>query len=219
MEYITGSRQVTLVDDQDQVLGALDVFAAHEYPTHRHRASSVWLFRLAKNNQLEVLLQKRSEFKPLGAGWWANAICGNVKPEESYLACAHRRLKEEINVDAVQLKPVYKFEYQAYGNDQYGEHEIDQVFIGKYNQTPLPNFQEVSEVGWANWLALQTQVRSLAAGTLLTDPAQTLKYEVRDLCRRTPAVQLTLTLTLAPWTAMMVLDERLASSLHDFFPV
>jgi isopentenyl-diphosphate delta-isomerase type 1 len=221
MEYITGSKQVTLVDERDQVIGAEDIFVAHQYPTQRHRASSVWLFRRNRDNQLEVLLQKRSEFKPLGAGWWGNAICGNVKPEETYLACAHRRLKEEIKVEQVELKEVYKFEYQAYGNAKYGEHEIDQVFIGNYLLTPSPNPLEVSEVGWTSWSELVAKVKLAAAGSLLTDPRVTLKYEVIDLKELTPSLNFACQfngqarpqeIILSPWTAMMILDPRLPAA-------
>ena len=88
--------KVILVNSEDQRIGEIDKHQVHEHPAKLHRASSVWLI----NDSNQVLLQKRSSKKIVGAGWWGNAICGNVRPTESYEDCAWRRLREEIGVES-----------------------------------------------------------------------------------------------------------------------
>jgi isopentenyl-diphosphate delta-isomerase len=208
--YVTGSKLVTLVDGQDQVIGEMDIFAAHRYPCHRHRASSVWLI----NDQAKVLLQLRSARKPVGAGWWNNAVCGNVKPGESYEECAIRRLREEIGVTEAEVKPAYKFEYRAWGNQEFAEHEVDQVFVGRYNGQTEPNPDEATETIWLPWSELQ---RVCLAAEAFPSAQQSLELSWEELAQVTKPVVFEAAgrqLTLSPWSVMMARDERLAESLE-----
>jgi len=120
--------QVTLVDEQDNFIGVLDKIEAHRGEGKLHRAISVYLF----NDQGQLLIQQRSQKKIVGAGQWANTCCGNVRPTEDYKQCAYRRLREELGITQVTLKPVQKFQYFAKCNEEFSEREIDQVFVGQY---------------------------------------------------------------------------------------
>lgn len=135
---------VTLVDDQDHVIGQMDKIEAHRGEGKLHRAISVFLF----NDQGQLLIQKRSNKKIVGAGQWANTCCGNVRPGESYHGCADRRLREELGITQVDLRPVLKFQYFARCNDLFSEREIDQVFYGTYDGQVTPNPDEVAEFQW-----------------------------------------------------------------------
>lgn len=84
----------TVVDKQDQVLGAMDKYLAHKYPPVLHRAISIWLF----NEKGEVLLQQRSSKKKVSPLKWGNAVCGNVRYGETRLTCAYRRLYQELGI-------------------------------------------------------------------------------------------------------------------------
>jgi len=74
--------------------------------------------------------------------FWANTVCTDVRPYESYLQAANRRLKEEFGLTA-KLKPQFKFYYTAPSGSQGSEREIDQVFFGQVNDRPKPNPQEI----------------------------------------------------------------------------
>jgi isopentenyl-diphosphate Delta-isomerase len=216
--------KIILVDANDNSLGEMDKYQAHEHPAKLHRASSVWLV----NSKGQVLLQKRSDKKIVGAGWWGNAVCGNLRPGESYEDCARRRLKEEIGVgrgvgigtrlsterdsEYLEIKPIFKFTYKAYCNEKYGEHEMDQVFFAKYDGKVVLNKDEVSEVAWVDFDDLVGQV-----GRLGKPIAQkTLNMSLEDLKKHTASCEIRLNgekHLLAPWTWMMLRDKRFL----DFF--
>ena len=229
--------KVILVNADDQYVGEMDKYKAHEHFSKLHRASSVWLV----NSKKQVLLQKRSDQKIVGAGWWGNAVCGNVRPGESYEDCAVRRLKEEIGVvgselfedknsatDAdvnlisisgvrkesnLKLEAIYKFTYKAYCNEKYGEREVDQVFIGKYDGEVVLNNSEVSEVAWVDLNDLIKQV-----GEQKITPKETLKMSLKQLKKYTIPVEIDINgkkYLLAPWTWMMLADKRLVEKLKN----
>lgn len=159
---------VTLVTPADVVIGQMDKLAAHRNPAQLHRAISVFLFRRnTQNNLVELLLQQRSDKKIVGALEWANTACGNVWPGENYLDCARRRLQVELGIfeskgaESLLLQPVDKFLYQISCNELYGEHELDQVFVGKYRGEVKPNKEEVASITWMPWSDLQTIMGNL----------------------------------------------------------
>lgn len=217
--YTTGSRLVTLVDEHDNLLGEADIFEAHRYPTQLHRAISVWLFRQSPvTGEWETLFQQRSSTKPVGADWWGNAVCGNVKPDENYLECAQRRLIQELGIaqpSVLNLKRLYSFHYQAYGNQEYGEHELDTVFIADFDEasearagTIKPIADEVQAVAWIPVRELFNWAESFDSLTA----QQTLEHNQQQLKELAPprnfnwndADYLT-----HPWGILMARDPRL----------
>lgn len=148
--------EVTLVTEDDRVIGAMDKIAAHRIPAQLHRAVSVFLLRRAER-EIEVLLQQRSSEKIVGALQWANTVCGNVLPGESYEACALRRLEKELSITDVVVKDVYTLRYHAKCNEMYEENEIDHIFVGWYDKPLKMNPHEVAAVQWESWTALTQQ--------------------------------------------------------------
>ena len=144
--------QVTIVDKNDQVLGAIDKIEAHRGEGVLHRAISVFLFR-KRADKTELLIQQRSDKKIVGAGQWANTVCGNVRPTENYLECARRRLREELGIidPELALQPGTKFQYQVVCNAEFSENELDQIFIGWYDGEVVPNPEEVQGFEWLGW--------------------------------------------------------------------
>ena len=136
--------QVILVDENDQQIGVMDKLKVHRHPAKLHRASSV----LLHNSQDKWLIQQRSSNKIVSPNKWANTCCGNVRPNETYLECALRRLDEELGITQVDLKRVNKFIYQIDDNAEFGEHEIDTVFVGQYDGKINPNPNEVQNTRW-----------------------------------------------------------------------
>lgn len=145
-------REVVLVNTNDKPLGLLDIWEAHKTPGVLHRAISVVLF----NDQGEMLLQQRSQHKPLWPMFWSNTFCTHPYDGENYIECAVRRGKEELGLklNAKTLKPLYRFKYQAMYSPELSEHELDTVVIGKYNGEVQVIPEEVSEIKWVSidWL-------------------------------------------------------------------
>jgi len=104
-----------------------------------HRAFSVFIL----NANDEVLLQQRANDKYHSAGLWTNTCCSHPHPGEDTLGAARRRLKEEMGMEA-DLQFVFKFMYKAPFDNLLTEHEIDHVFIGKTDQLPVINPEEVA---------------------------------------------------------------------------
>lgn len=148
--------EVTLITPDDVVIGSMDKIAAHKKPGQLHRAISVFLFR--NESEPELLLQQRSPKKIVGQNLWANTVCGNVWPEETYLECAVRRLSFELGLEAKQtaLRDVHNFIYYADCSEIYCERELDHVFVGWYadvcgTQALMANPSEVTDTQWIPW--------------------------------------------------------------------
>ena len=180
--------EVTLVDENDNVIGVLDVLAAHRGAGKLHRAISVYLFRV-HDGTLELLIQQRSAHKIVGAEQWANTVCGNVWPNESYEACAFRRLRDELNITNVTLTPIYKFRYQVRCNAEFSENEIDQVFFGWCDDVVQPNSAQAQDYRWVDWAEMVAQGRGGESE-----------------------------LDLAPWFVIMLNDDALLAQLAQVTP-
>lgn len=146
------AKTVVLVDEKDKRFGVEEIFSAHKNPGKLHRAVSVVLWR-DRNGKKEVLLQKRSEIKPLWPGYWANTCCTHPEDDESYLDCSVRRLKEEMGIRIVksQLRELYRYKYQADYNSELSEHELDTVVVGNWDGEYEINRDEVAVANWVKW--------------------------------------------------------------------
>lgn len=215
--------EVTLVDSNRAFIAPEDKYEAHKYPSKLHLAISVWLF----NSKGQILFQQRSSKKIVGAGWWANTVCGNVWTTETYFDCANRRLKHELGIVEATIKPVYKFSYKAYGNETYGEHEIDQVYVGLFednltgsasaisssstvlsNSTIFPNPDEVSDILWVDFKELFSKIALLE----YVSEEESLLLDHKNLKEKTQPVKITISgkeLLIAPWTIMMLKKSKL----------
>ena len=200
---------ISIVSSADVQTGVADKLQAHKYPVQRHRAISVWI----RNNQGEVLLQKRSKSKIIGADWWANTVCGNVWNDESYEACALRRLHVELGLQCTEadLQKGARFEYRAYCNETYGEHEVDQIFfIENVAVQPIPNPAEVSEIAWVDWEELRSRVLFLVSEQGYYSAEASLAASWNELAENMQPLEVTVgtyQLTLAPWTVMMITGD------------
>lgn len=137
--------QMVLVDKNDKVLGFKEKFATHKIPAPLHRAISIVIFN---KNKSEILITKRSTKKPTWPYFWSNAVCSHPKPGETYQKAAERRLFEELGF-RTSLKEVFNFTYEAkMENEIWGEHELDHVFVGRYQGKIKPNPDEVAGYEW-----------------------------------------------------------------------
>jgi isopentenyl-diphosphate delta-isomerase len=147
-------KNIIWVDEEDNVVGY-----GEKMETHRigqlHRAFSI--FVLNKND--ELLLQQRALHKYHSGGLWANTCCSHPIKGEALEATIHRRLKEEMGFDTV-LNPMFTFIYKADLDNDMIEHEFDHVFIGRYEDDPKPNPEEVASFEWIHIDKLDRDLRN-----------------------------------------------------------
>ena len=148
------TENVILVDERDQAIGTMEKMEAHRRGL-LHRAISVFIF----DSQGRLLLQQRAAHKYHSAGLWTNTCCSHPAPGEEALVAAHRRLKEEMGMD-VPLTFVFTFLYRAPFDNGLVEHELDHVFIGYSDETPVINPDEAATYRWSNLTEIETAVQA-----------------------------------------------------------
>ncbi len=137
------SPQVVLVNKEDKIIGYKEKYSAHRHPVPLHRAISVLIY----NKDGQMLLQRRAKTKPTWPLFWTNACCTHPLAKESYKDAAERRLKEEMGF-TVPLRHKFSFIYKAKYDEEWGEHELDHVFVGEYSGEVKPSPDEVWEYKW-----------------------------------------------------------------------
>lgn len=130
--------QVILVDREDRVLGTMEKMEAHHKGV-LHRAFSVFVF----NSQGELMLQQRAAHKYHSPELWTNTCCSHPRPGEVLEDAAHRRMQEEMGFDC-PLEYGFNFIYHKQVGELI-EHELDHVWLGFSDQTPVLNPEEVQD--------------------------------------------------------------------------
>ncbi len=122
----------------------------------RHKAVSVFVLEGTR-----VLIQKRAAGKYHTPGLWANTCCTHPRWEETALACAGRRLDEELGIGGLSLGHVGQVEYRADVGRGMVEHELVEIFRAEAGpDLPVrPNPQEVEAVRWVELDELTEEVR------------------------------------------------------------
>jgi len=134
------SDTLILVDEQDNEIGSCEKVDAHLGQGKLHRAFSVFLF----NPEGKLLIQQRSPQKMLWGGFWANSCCSHPRLGESTADAAHRRIKEELNIEC-ELTYLYKFVYHAQFGDIGAEHENCYVYAGRFDGNVDADPEEIQE--------------------------------------------------------------------------
>ena len=147
------TEEVVLINSNDEAIGSMEKLQVHQEGL-LHRAFSV----LILNDIGDMLIQRRAFEKYHSGGAWSNACCGHPRPGESTQAAAERRLQEEMGF-TVPLKKLYHFTYKADLGNGLTEHEFDHVFLGVYNDEPLPNPNEVADWRYVSIDRLQQELK------------------------------------------------------------
>jgi len=134
--------QVILVDQQDNPIGLMEKIEAHEKAL-LHRAFSVFVF----NDKNELMLQQRAAEKYHSPLLWTNTCCSHQRDGESNIGAGKRRLQEEMGFSC-ELEEVFSFIYKAPFDNGLTEHEYDHVMIGRFNDEPIVNPEEVASYKW-----------------------------------------------------------------------
>ena len=133
---------VILVDEKDNQIGIMPKMEAHEKGL-LHRAFSVFIF----NENGELLLQQRAKDKYHSPLLWTNTCCSHQRIGESNVEAGRRRLYEEMGF-TTDLKEIFSFIYKAPFDNGLTEHELDYVLIGRYDDVPNINKEEVASYKW-----------------------------------------------------------------------
>ncbi|GAA4900067.1 isopentenyl-diphosphate Delta-isomerase [Flaviramulus aquimarinus] len=134
--------KVILVNENDEQIGLMAKLEAHEKAL-LHRAFSVFIF----NNDNELMLQQRALDKYHSPGLWTNTCCSHQRDGETNIEAGMRRLQEEMGF-VVNLQESISFIYKAPFDNGLTEHEYDHVLLGKYNDEPIINTDEVASWKW-----------------------------------------------------------------------
>lgn len=147
--------QLILVNKDDKVVGYQEKFDCHKHPVPLHRAISVVILDPSGK---KMLLQRRATDKKTWPLFWTNACCTHPMKGESYKKAASRRLKEEMGI-STELKNVFNFIYKAKYDGEWGEHELDYVFVGNWEGKVNPNPEEVADYKWVEADSLLKDVK------------------------------------------------------------
>ncbi len=143
---------VVLVDENDQEIGQMEKIEVHK-KGKLHRAFSVLIF----NSKDELLLQQRTADKYHSGGLWTNTCCSHPRIGENTLLAAKRRLIEEMGLES-ELSHAFQFIYKADLNDGFFEHELDHVFVGRFEGDFTPNPKEVQNTKWLSIELIQKDI-------------------------------------------------------------
>lgn len=149
-----GEIQVVLLDAEGRATGTAPKLAAHRDGV-LHAAVSVFVF----NGRGELLLQRRAAGKYHSGGLWTNTACSHPRPGEQAIDAAARALDEEVGLRCA-LEPRGAFTYRADVGDGLVEHERDDLFVGRCDDTPAPDPSEVAEVRWLAPAAVDAELRA-----------------------------------------------------------
>ncbi len=128
--------QFIVVDEMDNVLDYKTRHACHHDAHLIHRVIGVHIF----NTNGDILLQKRSSTKDLGAGLWGSSCAGHVLKGETYENAAKRELLEELGVSH-EIAPVKKIIVR-----DKEETEMAMIYTATSDGPFHPDPQEVDEV-------------------------------------------------------------------------
>jgi isopentenyl-diphosphate Delta-isomerase len=130
---------IVLVDEHNRRVGLGEKLDVHR-KGQLHRAFSIFL----ADGDGRVLLQRRYAGKYHSGGLWANTCCGHPRFDEKTLTAAHRRLGEELGMDA-PLTYGFRARYETKLDHGLTENELVYVYLGRLRSEPVPNPIEVSE--------------------------------------------------------------------------
>lgn len=145
-------RKLVAVNMRDEEIGEITKQEAHEKGI-LHRAFSVILYHEDK-----ILIQQRAFNKYHCGGLWSNACCSHPMPKESVKAAAVRRLREELDIEGVELEEIYGFVYYYAFSNGLAEYEYDHVLLGEYQGEVKLDPEEVADSKWISMEELREQM-------------------------------------------------------------
>lgn len=147
--------KIAIVNEEDEIIGSAEKSDARKNG-QIHRLVRVLLYDAASG---KVLLQKRHPKAKDAPNKWDFSVAGHVDEGEDYETAAHREMNEELNIDQVVLKPLFKF-YAEKMLD--GDHirRFNMVFVGSTDiESVKPNLDELGGVEWFTTSQIEVMLR------------------------------------------------------------
>jgi isopentenyl-diphosphate delta-isomerase len=139
--------EVVLLDDEGRPVGVADKATVHGATTPRHLAFSCYGFDASGR----LLVTRRAAAKRAFPLVWTGTCCGHPAPGEDLADAVHRRLRDELGVQARDLTLVLPdFSYCA-SDGTIEENELCPVFVCRLEGEPEPDPGEVAEWVWWDW--------------------------------------------------------------------
>jgi isopentenyl-diphosphate delta-isomerase len=135
---------IALVDEHDNIVGYGDKLKVHQEGV-LHRAFSVVVI----NGKGQWLLHRRAQVKYHSPGVWTNTCCSHLTRGESMQEASQKRLLSEMGI-AANTEFVDSFQYRAEFENGLIEHEIDHVYIARWEGEPDPDPDEVMDWKWCH---------------------------------------------------------------------
>ncbi|TCC12674.1 isopentenyl-diphosphate Delta-isomerase [Kosakonia quasisacchari] len=155
---------VILLNDQGEVLGTQEKYAAHTSHTPLHLAFSSWLFRPTG----ECLVTRRAMSKKAWPGVWTNSVCGHPQMGETVEQAIIRRCRYEIGAEIATITAIAPgFRYRETDPSGIVENEICPVFAAEIVSSLKINSDEVMEY---QWVELDALLRALNAAPWAFSP-------------------------------------------------
>ena len=165
------SEQLIKVDSQDKTLGSISKGESHSIETVRnsiyHRALSLLIF----DEQDRFLLTQRASCKITFPNYYTNACCSHPLYEPNEMEddgdaigvkrATIRRAKFELGIESNEIQPselkfVNRLAYRAESDGgQWGESEVDYIFILRKNVKLTPNPDEVQDLRYVTKREMQ----------------------------------------------------------------
>ena len=122
----------------------------------RHLAISVFVLRGD-----DLLLQRRAAVKYHTPGLWTNTCCTHPHWGEDPVACAERRLREELGISGLQPRRRDTIEYRADVGNGLTEHELVDILLAEApeDMAVTPNPDEVGAVRWIGLHDLDSELQ------------------------------------------------------------
>lgn len=162
-----------VVDDSNNPISTAARKRCHEEGL-LHRSTHIFLFRShramgATQSRLQVLLQRRSEHKKVGAGLWDVSVAEHLSAGEEYVEASVRGLREELGlrVDAdalVKVRGPY-LSKQFYEDAGVMDNMFTCAFAALYEVGHGRVVVDEGEVDCVEWWDVETVVRKAKTGS------------------------------------------------------
>lgn len=143
------------MDDEDREVGFASKQSCHAGDGVLHRAFSAFLF----NDAGELLLQQRSDLKPLWPLYWSNSCCSHPREGETVETAVHRRIREELGLES-EPQFLYKFTYHARFGDIGSERELCWVYAGRHGGKAVIHPDEIATIRYVTPAELSTEIEA-----------------------------------------------------------
>jgi isopentenyl-diphosphate delta-isomerase len=139
--------QVVLIDEAGAPIGVADKSTVHGPQTPRHLGFSCYGVDPAGR----LLVTQRSRHKRTFPLLWTNTCCGHPGPGERPEHAVRRRLRDELGLQALDLRlvlPDFSYRASLHGIE---ENELCPVFVCTLEGDPRPDPAEVEDWQWWPW--------------------------------------------------------------------